>query len=115
MSFGLNNDPTGFKILCLLSALIPVLVITSFVLPLFVTIIVVNYLLLYLTVVFLLLYLEHPGEKDARFAKKPVSLAVLVASFNSRETIQKCIDSIKALQYPIPFRIIVADDGSTDA
>ncbi len=114
MSFSLNNDPVGLKILGLLLVAIPLLVAASFLFPLFVSVIVVNYILLYLIILFLLLYLQHPKEKNPRAAKKAYSLAVLIPCFNSRDTINKCVQSVKAMHYPIPFRVIVADDGSTD-
>jgi biofilm PGA synthesis N-glycosyltransferase PgaC len=114
VSFGLNADKKGLKILGFLTFLIPFFVLVSFLLPLYVSVIIVNFVLLYLVVLFLLLFLRYPGEKDPRVAKKAYSLAVLVASFNSKNTIMRCIKSIKAMDYPLPFRIIVADDGSTD-
>lgn len=109
-----NDDPDGLKILGVLLFAIPFLVVLSFFLPFVVSVIIVNFLLLYLIVLFLLLYFEHPGESEPRKAKEPYSLAVLVTSYNSKNTITRCIESVLALKYPIPFRIIVADDGSTD-
>lgn len=114
MSFSLNPDPFGVKILGALLALIALLVAISFLFPLFVSVIILNYLLLYLVVLFLLLYIQHPEEKKARKAARPYSLAVLIPCYNSKRTVKKCIDSVKAMNYQLPFRVIVADDGSTD-
>jgi len=114
LSFGFNSDPAGVKILGGLLFLLPLLLVASFLLPLYVSVIFVNFMLLYLTITFLLLHILNPKEKEARHAKKPYSLTVLVPCYNSKNTIKRCIDSIKAMEYPIPFRIIVADDGSTD-
>ena len=110
----MNTDPAGLRILGVLLFVIPVLVVVSLMLPFVVSVMAINFLLLYLIVLFVLLYLQNPEEKKPRKAKRPYSLVVLVPSFNSKNTIEKCIRSIKAMRYPIPFRIIVADDGSTD-
>ncbi|MBI5553784.1 MAG: glycosyltransferase family 2 protein [Candidatus Diapherotrites archaeon] len=114
MSFGLNPDSRGLWILKLIFIAIPLLVIASFMLPLYAVMIGVNFILLYLTVLFVLIYLQNPEEPAVRSLNHTYSLAVLVPCFNSKNTIRKCISSIQALAYPLPFRIIVADDGSTD-
>lgn len=110
----MNVDPVGLRILGVLLFLVPLFVGASFLFPFFVSVMVVNFLLLYLIVLFILLYLEHPEESRPRRLKKVYSLAVLVPSYNSLNTIEKCVKSIKAMRYPVPFRVIVADDGSTD-
>lgn len=115
MSFGLAFDERGWKILSFLVLAVPVFLVGSFVLPEFVVIVMVSYLLLYVTVLFILLYFEKPHEGDPSvFPGAKYSLAVLVACYNSKNTIEKCIASIKAMEYPLDFRIIVADDGSDD-
>lgn len=114
MSFGVNVDPLGVRILGVFLVLIPLFVIISFMFPFFVSVMVVNFLLLYLIVLFILLYIQNPEESKPRELTKAYSLAVMVPTFNSLNTIEKCIASIKAMKYPVRFRIIVADDGSTD-
>lgn len=114
MSFGLEFDPTGWKILGVLFAAVIVFAALSLFLPMYISTMIVNFLLLYLTVLFLLMYLEKAPElKPKRFEKAP-SLTVLVPCFNSRNTIEACITAIKQMTYPKKFRILVVDDGSTD-
>ncbi len=115
MSFGLAFDKKGWQILAILVFIVPVSLFASFFLPEFFVTITISYILLYVTVLFILLYLENPNEGDpAQFPSNVPSIAVLIACFNSKNTIEKCIESIKKMNYPQKFRIIVADDGSTD-
>lgn len=114
MSFGLRFDARGWKVLVWIVAAIPLLLFVSFLMPLYVTFLFINFLLLYLMVLFLLLFLKQPSEIQPKPLRKPLTLAVLVACYNSKATIEKCVQTIRSLQYSLPFRIIVVDDGSTD-
>lgn len=88
--------------------------ILSFILPLFITVIVVNFFLLFVLVLFLVLYFSDKEQGRAKYLKNYPSCSVLIASYNSKRTIVECINSVKAMNYPRKFEIIVVNDGSTD-
>jgi len=45
--------------------------------------------------------------------KSTLKVSVVVAAYNAAATIERCVDSLKSLNYP-DYEIIVVDDGSTD-
>ncbi len=63
--------------------------------------------------VYIIIHKEMPEAKPPKLEKYP-TLAVLVPSFNSGKTLKRAVESIRAMKYPIPFRVIVMDDASTD-
>ncbi len=62
---------------------------------------------------YLVIYKDMPETKVPKIDKFP-SITVLVPSFNSGKTLKRAIESIRAMKYPHPFRVIVMDDASTD-
>lgn len=62
----------------------------------------------------LTLFEEREHIKRDPKPKTYLSLSVIVPAYNEEETIQDCIKSLLKLKYPIPIKIIVVDDGSTD-
>ncbi|GEM_PF-131487 len=57
------------------------------------------------------------GAKKEPWAPEPKKwpvVSVIIPSFNTRETIFKCIKACKAMVYPGKFEIMVVEDGSTD-
>ena len=42
------------------------------------------------------------------------SISVIIPVFNGMSTLAVCLDSLEKQDYPIPFEVIIVDDGSTD-
>lgn len=42
------------------------------------------------------------------------SVTVVIPVFNGMSTLPACLDSLEAQDYPIPFEVIIVDDGSSD-
>ncbi len=61
-----------------------------------------------------MLYLHDPQIGKAKKAKKFPSISVVVPVYNSKNTIKKCISSLKKIKYPKKVELIIVDDGSTD-
>jgi len=72
-----------------------------------------NIFLLVLTIFLLIAYFERP-ERTARQPAHYPSLSVIIPSYNSKSTIFRTIDTIRASDYPGEKEIIVVDDGSSD-
>jgi len=53
------------------------------------------------------------GKKMDRSGKYP-ALTVIVPSYNSEKTVEKCLRHVLAMKYPHPYRVVLVDDGSTD-
>ncbi len=100
--------------LALIFGLVAIAIAGSFHLPLYVSLWTINFFLIYALVVFLLFYLQSPDEGKPRKLENAPSLALVIASYNSMRTIEKCLAAVKAMRYPKRVRIIVVDDGSTD-
>lgn len=77
-------------------------------------IIVFNILLLYINCVFIFAYFEFRNRPRLEEPKKWPSVSVVVPNYNGSGTLEKCINAIKAMEYPLEKEIIVVDDGSTD-
>ncbi len=79
----------------------------------YILIIFFNIVLLYINSVFLFAYLDLKGEKQTTMKKWP-SVSIIIPNYNGESTLAKCIESVKALEYPSGKEIIVIDDGSRD-
>jgi len=101
-------------LLFFLGALLFAVLAASFSWPPIYLIVAFNALFLFNLFLYFMLYLNKKDFGLARTPKKYLPLAVVVPVYNSMNTITKCIESIKAMSYPIKFRIIVVDDCSTD-
>ncbi len=73
-----------------------------------------NIFALGLMMVLLITYYEAKSPKKAAKDGAFPTVSVIVPSYNSKGTIMKCIESIKASDYPGKMEIIVVDDGSQD-
>ncbi|MBI4870252.1 MAG: ATP-binding cassette domain-containing protein [Candidatus Riflebacteria bacterium] len=56
---------------------------------------------------------ELHGSAAARLLERPTRVSVVVCSHNGGPTLEQCLSSLTALDYP-SFELIVVDDGSTD-
>ncbi len=54
------------------------------------------------------------GEAPVAPRERPPRVSVVVCSYNGAGTIRKCLEGVRALDYP-DYETIVVDDGSTDA
>jgi GT2 family glycosyltransferase len=52
-------------------------------------------------------------NSPSRLLKKPPRVSVVVCSYNGGQTLEQCLRSLLALDYP-DYEVIVVDDGSTD-
>ena len=82
-------------------------------LPVYWIIVFFNILLIFINCVFLFAYLESKEKKKKAMGKWP-TVSVLIPNFNGEKTLAQCIESVKALEYPLKKEIIVIDDGSSD-
>ncbi|NYZ77436.1 glycosyltransferase family 2 protein, partial [Candidatus Micrarchaeota archaeon] len=78
----------------------------------------VAFFTIYTTVFFLLLFLRY--KKDyygaPEWRGEAPAVSIVIPAYNEEKTIEKCLGSILALDYPQgKLDIIVVDDGSTDA
>ena len=73
-----------------------------------------NVLLIYINSVFLFAYFEFRKKKKPRITKWP-SVTILIPNYNGGNTIEKCVQSAKDLEYKGRKEIIVLDDGSVDS
>ncbi len=55
--------------------------------------------------------LDHPAAKREA---KPVTLSIIISSYNAREVLADCLESIYQNPPSEPYEIIVVDDASTD-
>src|SRR3954454_22102339 len=44
----------------------------------------------------------------------PAMLSILMPVYNERATVERAIEEVLAADLPVPFELIVVDDGSTD-
>jgi cellulose synthase/poly-beta-1,6-N-acetylglucosamine synthase-like glycosyltransferase len=72
-----------------------------------------NLFLLALTMTLLVVFLEKKEIKTPELDKYPF-LSVIIPAYNVKSSIEKCITSVKASDYPGEMEIIIVDDGSTD-
>ena len=80
--------------------------------PYLVIFLVANFFFIYVAVVYLLTYWEKkPEPLSDRFP----SLSIIISAYNSGRTLEKCLQSIVALDYPSKVQILVVDDASTDS
>ncbi|HLC78832.1 MAG TPA: glycosyltransferase [archaeon] len=73
-----------------------------------------NIILIFINCVFLFAYLEFKQKSEPKVKKWP-SVSIVVPNYNGQAYLQKCIESVMALEYPLKKEIIVVDDGSTDS
>lgn len=73
-----------------------------------------NALVLFGVLFYLVVFLANPNIGGRRAPKSFPSVSIVVPAFNSRNTIEKCVASLKNLRYPKKIEIIVVDDCSTD-
>lgn len=71
-----------------------------------------NFLFVYVAVVYLLKFWEKGEQK---LSNKFPSASVIIPCYNSAKTIDRCVESVFALEYPRKLQVIVVDDASTDA
>jgi len=70
-----------------------------------------NFFFIYVAITYLLTYWEREQERpSSRFA----SVTVIISAFNSGKTLEKCLKSVLALEYPKKMQVILVDDASTD-
>lgn len=74
---------------------------------------------LYSVIYWILIYLEDEGgEREVPKRKKPrtwPTLTVIIPAYNEERSLQKTIDSVRALNYPEKkLDVVVVDDGSKD-
>ena len=55
---------------------------------------------------------KPPGDDDGA---QPITLSIIIASYNARDLLADCLDSIKRHPPREPYEIIVVDDASADA
>ncbi|MDD5336980.1 MAG: glycosyltransferase family 2 protein [Candidatus ainarchaeum sp.] len=72
-----------------------------------------NTFALALTFVILFAY-NAAGSYEKSSRKRLPDLSVIIPSYNSKSTIFKTLDAVKASKYPGKMEVIVVDDGSTD-
>src|SRR3989344_7439242 len=77
-------------------------------------IVVFNIILVFINSVFLFAYLEFSEKAKPKIKKWP-SVSVIIPNYNGSGTLARCIESVKALKYPLAKEIIVVDDGSKDS
>ncbi|MCX8163067.1 MAG: glycosyltransferase family 2 protein [Candidatus Micrarchaeota archaeon] len=72
-------------------------------------------IIIYIFSVYLFLFLDH-SQKETKLPtlKSWPEVSIIIPSFNSSQTIFKCLEACKSLNYPKNFEIIVVDDGSQD-
>lgn len=68
---------------------------------------------LYIACLFLIHFLELKTEKLPVVTKWP-TLTVLIPAYNRGESLHRCLEKVKGLDYPRKIQIIVINDGSTD-
>ncbi len=73
-----------------------------------------NIIFLFSIIFYLMLFLNNPSVGSAKPPKSFPSVSIVVPVYNSINTIENCIKSLKKLKYPKKIEIIVVDDGSTD-
>lgn len=78
--------------------------------------VVFNLIAIYLSVIWIVIYLSNKNNIFKNpFSKKLPSVTILVPAFNEEKNIEKCLKSIKNLDYPKnKLKIMVVNDGSTD-
>ncbi|MDO5712630.1 MAG: glycosyltransferase [Micrococcales bacterium] len=57
---------------------------------------------------------SHLPAGDAGRSEPGVDLSVVIACFNGQETLPTQLDALAAQDDPVPFEVILADNGSTD-
>ena len=78
----------------------------------------VAFFTVYTTVFFLLLFLKYRNSyyAEPEWKGQTPLVSVVIPAYNEEKQIEKCIDSILKLDYPLEkLDIIVVDDGSTDS
>ncbi len=75
--------------------------------------VVLSIVFLFVGAVMLAGYLKFSREKKKELKSLP-SVSILIPCYNRAHTIEKCVNSVKAMRYPEPFEIIVVDDASKD-
>jgi len=70
---------------------------------------------IYFSVLFLLVYMEDADKMEDPKPTRYPSVDIIVPAYNEEKHISETINSLLALQYPGKIRIIVVNDGSTDA
>jgi len=72
---------------------------------------------IYILVFFLLLYLQYrPALRSSNRVRRYPSITVLVPAHNEAKNIRRCLKSLILARYPAGrLKIVVVDDGSTDA
>lgn len=73
-----------------------------------------NVILVFITSVFLFAFLEFQGREKPVISKWP-TVSIIIPNYNGEKTLLKCIEAVKALEYPLKKEIIVVDDGSKDS
>ncbi len=79
--------------------------------PYIVIFVVTNFFFIYVAVVYLLKFWESEKEETT---KRVPSVSVIVSAYNKEDTIEKCLNSVLAMDYPKPVQVIVVEDASTD-
>jgi len=77
-------------------------------------IILFNVILIYINAVFLFAYLEFKKKKKP-IPKNWPTVSIVIPNYNGANTIEKSVEAVKSLEYPLKKEIIVVDDGSTDS
>jgi poly-beta-1,6-N-acetyl-D-glucosamine synthase len=80
--------------------------------PYLVILLVTNFFFIYVSMVYMLKFWEHPATK---LSGRTPKVSVIVPAYNSAKTMDRCIKSILALQYPSKLEVIVINDASTDS
>lgn len=88
--------------------------LASFFLSNVVLLVVFNGVFLFILLFYLLLYLNKSSHGSAKYPKNFSSVSIIIPMYNSKNTIVKCLESIKKIKWPGKLEIIVVDDVSTD-
>ncbi len=97
-----------------LLVLIIVVLILSFILPTVFVWIVFNSVVLFGILIYVFLYVAYPKSGKSMPPKRFPTISVIIPVFNSKNTIEECIRTVKKIKYPKKIDIIVVDDCCTD-
>lgn len=87
--------------------------VVIFALPLLWVTFILSTIFLYIANLFLIHFLELKTE-TLPIVKKWPTLTLLIPAYNRGKSLHKCLEKVRAMEYPKKVQIIVLNDGSTD-